>query len=62
MFGLTQGELARFSSALLTDAQQLAAQGDRSVHTTSFSQCHILQGLQYICTTVVDTDTVCTQL
>ncbi|CAM9642158.1 unnamed protein product [Chrysoparadoxa australica] len=29
MFGLTQGELDRFSSALLTDTQQLAAQGDR---------------------------------
>lgn len=29
MYGLTAGELARFSSALLTDAQQLAAQGDR---------------------------------
>lgn len=29
MYGLTHGELMRFSSALLTDAQQLAAQGDR---------------------------------
>ncbi|CAN0037602.1 unnamed protein product, partial [Ectocarpus fasciculatus] len=29
MFGLTSGELKRFSSALLTDARQLAAQGNR---------------------------------
>ncbi|CAM9324505.1 unnamed protein product, partial [Phaeothamnion confervicola] len=29
LYGLTQGEVDRFSSALLTDAQQLAAQGDR---------------------------------
>ncbi|CAN0465327.1 unnamed protein product, partial [Ectocarpus sp. 12 AP-2014] len=29
MFGLTSGELTRFSSALLTDARQLAAQGNR---------------------------------
>lgn len=28
MFGLTDGELNRFSSALLTDARQLAAQGN----------------------------------
>jgi hypothetical protein len=57
MFGLTQGELARFSSALLTDAQQLAAQGDRSVHTTSISQLYIRQALQFTCTPVVGTDT-----
>lgn len=29
MFGLTQRELERFSSALLTDARQLAAQGNK---------------------------------
>ena len=29
MYGLTPGELNRFSSALLTDARQLAAQGNR---------------------------------
>ncbi|CAM9843317.1 unnamed protein product [Pylaiella littoralis] len=29
MFGLTSGELNRFSSALLTDARQLAAQGNK---------------------------------
>lgn len=29
MFGLTSGELGRFSSALLTDARQLAAQGNK---------------------------------
>lgn len=29
MFGLTQRELERFSSAMLTDARQLAAQGNK---------------------------------
>lgn len=38
MYGLTTGELNRFSSALLTDARQLAAQGNR-ISNGEFRYC-----------------------